>query len=183
MIGCNNRPRFADKSDGVYRRMIPVPFRVQIEQKRRIPNMDKPWWWAQSGELPGMLLWAIAGLDRLRRKGCFILPRICRNALDDYRVENNPAMQFLRENTSVEKGTETPCSEIYDRYRRWCTDNGFHALSSRSFGKEISRIAPAGNPIRRQQRRVMGSQVWFYVGLSSESHDNTNSKTQEKDLF
>lgn len=180
MIGCNNRPRFADKSDGVYRRMIPVPFRVQITPSKRVANMDKPWWWAQSGELPGMLLWAIAGLDRLRRKGCFVLPKICQDALDDYRVENNPAMQFLREYTSCEEGTETPCSEIYDRYRRWCTDNGFHPLSSRSFGKEVSRMAPTTHPIVRQQRRVMGHRVWVYVGLNQESQ---YTKTQENTMF
>lgn len=168
MLGCNNRPRFADKSDGVYRRMIPVPFRVQISPSKRVANMDKPWWWARSGELPGMLLWAIAGLDRLRRKTCFQLPGICREALDDYRIENNPAMQFLRESTSLEEDAETPCSEIYDRYRRWCTDNGFHPLSSRSFGKEVSRMSSSTRPIKRQQRRVMGKIIWVYAGLSSD---------------
>lgn len=183
MIGCNNRPRFADKSDGVYRRMIPVPFQIQIAPSKRVANMDKPWWWAQSGDLPGMLLWAIAGLDRLRRKGCFTLPKICQDALDDYRVENNPAIQFLRENTSVEEGTETPCREVYDRYRRWCTDNGFHPLSSRSFGKEVVRFAPTRDSIKRQQRRVVGKQTWFYIGLNSEPIDGTSNKQARDTMF
>lgn len=178
MLGCNNRPRFADKSDGVYRRMIPVPFRIQIPPSKRVANMDKPWWWAASGELPGMLLWAIAGLDRLRRKGCFILPEICRSALNDYRIDNNPAMQFLQDHTSLEENAETSCSEVYDRYKRWCTDNGFHSLSSRSFGKEVFRMASKEAPITRQQRRVMGARTWVYVGLSSDAREPEASERQ-----
>ena len=59
MIGCNNRPRFSDKSDGIWRRMIMVPMAVQVPEHQRVPNMDKPWWWEQSGELPAILMWAI----------------------------------------------------------------------------------------------------------------------------
>ena len=168
MIGCNNKPRFSDKSDGIYRRMILVPLRIQIADEQRIRNMDKPWWWQKSGELPGMLLWAIAGLDRLQRNGCFTIPTICQNALDDYRMDNNPAMQFLREFTSLDEDSETPCAELYDRYKRWCTDNGYHPLSSRSFGREISRLSPSNQKVRREQRRIIGTRTWCYIGLKSD---------------
>jgi phage/plasmid-associated DNA primase len=89
-------------------------------------------------------------------------------------------MQFLRENTSVEEGAETPCSEVYDRYRRWCTDNGFHALSSRSFGKEISRMTSTAKSIKRKQCRVNGKIVWVYAGLASEQHE---TETQDNRMF
>ncbi|MEX2025863.1 MAG: phage/plasmid primase, P4 family, partial [Pirellulaceae bacterium] len=69
IMAVNNRPRFSDRSDGVWRRMLLVPWRIQIGQEERIPNMDKPWWWERQGELPGMLLWAIRGLARLRQQG------------------------------------------------------------------------------------------------------------------
>jgi P4 family phage/plasmid primase-like protien len=161
MLACNNRPRFSDKSEGVWRRMILVPFRVQIPRHERIQNMDKPWWWERSGELPGVLLWAIRGLYRLRQQGEFTEPQICREALADYRTENNPAKQFFDEKTEpAEKNVSVQCAELYDRYKRWCADNGFRPLSSRVFGREIYRHYPG---ISRKQ----SGRVWHYFGISN----------------
>lgn len=178
MIACNNRPRFSDKSEGIWRRMLLVPFTVQITPERRVKNMDKPWWWQKSGELPGILLWAIAGLDRLRTNGGFTIPKMCIDAIDDYRIENNPAMQFLRERTSIQEEAETLCSEVYDRYKRWCTENGFHPLSSRSFGREVFRLSPSKNAVKRLQRRAGGSRAWYYVGLKQEFDYEQGPKSQ-----
>ena len=71
MISCNNLPRFSDRSDGVWRRMLLIPWRVQIDKNRRIKGMDKTDWWQESGELPGIFNWAIAGLHRLRAQKAF----------------------------------------------------------------------------------------------------------------
>lgn len=159
MLACNNRPRFSDKSEGVWRRMFLVPFRVQIAKHERIQNMDKPWWWEQSGELPGILLWAIRGLHRLRKRGEFTEPEICKVALLEYQSDNNPARLFFEEKTSpAEKNHSVSCSELYDRYKNWCNDNGFRPLSSRVFGREVARYYP--NVERKQSSRA-----WHYFGM------------------
>jgi P4 family phage/plasmid primase-like protien len=79
ILACNNRPRFSDRSSGLWRRMILMPFRVTIaeDDPGRVFNMDKPEWWIESGELPGILNWAFAGLDRLRRQ---IAPHVLKSA-------------------------------------------------------------------------------------------------------
>jgi phage/plasmid-associated DNA primase len=37
--------------------------------------------WEAAGELPGILNWALAGLDRLRRQECFTRSGVCEQAL------------------------------------------------------------------------------------------------------
>jgi P4 family phage/plasmid primase-like protien len=73
VLATNNRPRFSDKSTGVWRRMILMPFHVKIEDDdpSRVTGMDKPWWWVESGELPGIFKWALDGLRRLIEQGRF----------------------------------------------------------------------------------------------------------------
>src|SRR5205814_4102 len=58
VLATNNRPRFSDKSDGVWRRMLLIPFQVQITAEERVYGMDKPDWWIEKGELPGIFNWA-----------------------------------------------------------------------------------------------------------------------------
>ena len=62
MVSCNNVPRFSDRTDGIWRRMVLVPFRTKIQPHERIIGMDKREWWEASGELPAIFNWAAAGV-------------------------------------------------------------------------------------------------------------------------
>ena len=62
ILSTNNRPRFSDRSGGLWRRMILLPFNREVPEGERVLGMDKPVWWQESGELSGMLNWAIAEL-------------------------------------------------------------------------------------------------------------------------
>ncbi len=76
VIAANNRPRFSDRSSGIWRRMLLVPWNVKITADQRIAGMDKPDWWVTAGELPGIFWWAVLGLARLREsgaKGCVLV--------------------------------------------------------------------------------------------------------------
>lgn len=176
MIGCNNRPRFSDKSDGVWRRMILIPFRITVPESKRIPNLDKPWWWEQSGELPGIFMWAVDGLDRLREQGTFSKSKIATAAVKVYRDELNPAGMFLDEMYIVDKDPDsfyvTP-QEVYDRYRRWCVDNGFAPMSITSFGKEVARRFPE---VTKDRKKRGGVRANYYMRLRLKREDDESDE-------
>lgn len=153
MLACNNRPRFSDRSDGIWRRMLLVPWRIQISPEDRIPNMDKPWWWERSGELPGMLLWAIQGLHRLQVQGRFTTSAVCEEALSDYRGEMNPARTFLIDFCEHSDTSRIWCSKLYELYAKWSRESGHHPLSDRQFGKEVVRKFP-----RAEKKRASASE-------------------------
>jgi putative DNA primase/helicase len=90
VLATNNVPRFSDKSDGLWRRMLLLPFLVKISAIEAIRGMDKREWWQERGELPGILNWALAGLADLRREGGFAVPSSCLAALDEVRLGSNP---------------------------------------------------------------------------------------------
>jgi putative DNA primase/helicase len=147
--------------------MFLMPFRVVIgdDDPGRILGMDKPEWWKASGELAGILNWALAGLDRLRRQGRFTKSTVCEQALTEYRTENNPARMFLLETCRESPADETPCGRLYQAYRDWCLSNGYSPLADRSFGKEVKRVFPK---VERREIGPRGSRAHVYCGLVAE---------------
>ena len=162
MLACNNLPRLSDRSSGIWRRIIVVPFNATIPESRRVIGMDKPPYWRKSGELPGIFNWAMEGLKRLHKRGHFTVPKICRDAVEDYKTEVNPTRAFLSERIAEIEIGQIPCTDVYKLYRDWCGDNGHRPLSEGHFGKEIHRAFPKVEIIRPREGNL---RVRYYVGL------------------
>lgn len=179
IMAVNNRPRFSDRSDGIWRRMLLVPWRIQIPVDQRVPNMDKPWWWEATGELPGILIWAIKGLARLRAQGQFTVSQLCDEVLADYRAEMNPARRFLSEN--LDHGDcRIKCGDLYRHYVNWSKENGHHPLAEQQFGKEVTRT------FRKCERKRAGKNLgrtYFYEGLAYTTEKICGQDTDPGVLF
>jgi P4 family phage/plasmid primase-like protien len=167
MIACNNLPRFRDRSDGIWRRVLLIPWNYTVSQHERIRNMDKAWWWEASGELPGILNWALVGLHRLKEQGGFTDCDEMNRSMVEYKKTSNPAKQFLSESMhAVETDPVRPkflkSSFAYKTYNQWAKDNGYFPLSESQFGKEIRRHFPTMN---RAYKGATGARVWCYAGV------------------
>lgn len=163
----NNRPRFTDRSGGLWRRMILFPFRVAIDENdpSRVRGMDKPQWWQSSGELPGMFNWSLAGLHRLRQQKQFTRSHVCEHALAEYRIESNPARIFLLDRCRESPDGQTPCGELYQAYRTWCQASGYSPLADRTFGKEVKRVFPKAE---RREIGPRGCRAYCYCGVAAD---------------
>lgn len=180
MMSFNNRPRFSDRSMGIWRRMLLIPFNVQIQESERVQNMDKHRWWEASGELPGILLWAIAGLHRLRRQGRFTSSSLSSEAIEDYRSESNPARAFLIENLEVSPGSKVRTTDVYRFYKAWAEANGYRALGERAFGKEIVRVFSSAT---RKFSGTRGNRHWCYENVTFSQDEICGQSTDDALLF
>jgi putative DNA primase/helicase len=159
MLSSNNRPRFRDRTAGLWRRMIIVPFRVTIPPERQDPQLTAK----LKQEIPGIFQWALEGLTRLCRRGSFAVPALCQETLEDYRQESNPAKVFLSETCSEAPGASVRSEALYENYGAWCRKNGFDILDARQFGKEVKRIFPK---VKRERGPVGLGRPWSYRGMS-----------------
>jgi P4 family phage/plasmid primase-like protien len=160
MISTNQLPNFTDKSNGVWRRMLFVPFDKCVPIDEQNPELVKE----LAAELPGIFNWAIAGLRKLMADGRFIEPKKCKEAIGEYRRDTNPAKVFLEEN--YVEGFEfdgIPCGEMYQAYAAWCNQNGYRPLNASHFGKEVKRAFPNVEKIREQ---VKGERTQVYKSLA-----------------
>lgn len=147
ILATNNRPRFSDRSGGLWRRMLILPLDHYVTDAERVYGMDQQSFWS-AAELSGILNWALRGLFALREQRGFTIPAASQLAIDDYREEANPCREFLNEHYAQSDGGWIMCSDVYSEYKDWCKEHGVQALNSRNFGKEVRRVFPLSERIR-----------------------------------
>ena len=177
MVAVNQRPRFSDRSRGIWRRMKLIKFEVEITREKRIKGLDKVEFWQKSGELPGILNWALLGLARLRAQNGFTECESERLEIEEYKDEVNPARAFLNEYTEFNGHGAIPTRLIYLMYSNWIKENGYHALSERSFGKEVKRKFPKSERKRSGSRK---SRFYEYCGIQFLQDEICGKKVSEQ---
>jgi P4 family phage/plasmid primase-like protien len=162
VLATNTLPRIADRTQGIWRRMIVMPFTVVIGKEERIRGLDSTEHWAGIGELPGVLNWAIDGLRRLLTQGDFTKSKLVEEAREEFRSEVNPARRFLLDSYHESPDVEIEKQVAYTAYKSWSESTGHRPLADGPFGKEVLRVFPRVQAIRRQ---IAGKRVQLYVGL------------------
>jgi len=159
LIITNELPRFRDRSQGLWRRIIVVPFPVVIPEDERDPNLADE----LCNELPGVFNWAVEGLRRLRGRGRFDIPDACRQAAEEHRRDCNPARAFLEDKYEARADHQIGAQQLYTRYAEHCKQNGYSPLGEANFGKELKRVFPGME--KRRCRGADGKREAYYVGL------------------
>lgn len=162
----NTLPRFSDRSDAIWRRLIVVPFQVQtLDPSKQDKRFVTPEYWRI--ELAGVFNWSIAGLKRLLERGHFVEPKVCIAAKSEYRLDSNPAALFLTEHYRTDpKGTVTS-KDIYNAYRKWAEENGFtKPLAAQQFAKEVKRALPNANLSPNVQNQAYGARSRVWTGIA-----------------
>ena len=165
IVATNSRPAISDRSQGMWRRMLYLPFRISIPTAQQDRELAKK----LRLELPGIFNWALAGRKRLLENGLFTEPTVSKEALADYRAESNPAATFLRERCALDASAQVLTDVLYRNYWEWAKGNGFTPLSSAQFGKELRKIYPT---VRKLPATATGARPWVYQGLTIESGDS-----------
>jgi putative DNA primase/helicase len=86
----NHRPEIRGTDDGIWRRVMLVPWEVTIPEARRNPNLVED----LMQEAPGILNWMIRGLMAYLEFG-LSPPDSVTSATEEYRQESDPLGQFL----------------------------------------------------------------------------------------
>lgn len=161
MISTNSLPRFNDRTNGAWRRVLLMAFLKSIPEHEQIRGLADE----LKKELPGILNWAFEGLRMLWRDG-FVVPDESRRLLEEHRQECNPASQFLSERYEYQQGEgiSTPTQDVYQMYRQWCLERGYHPLGDRALGKEVQR---AFEGVHRTRKGTRGDRFYVYSGLTS----------------
>jgi len=136
--------------------------------------MDMPEFWIDSGEVSGILNWAIQGLQRLRDQKDFTRSAASEEAMDAYRRENNPILDFFDEFVEVDPKARTRISQFYELYKYWCEKMGYRPMSVKSMGVEVRRKFG-----EIKFRDGFGNREWNYRGLKFSTEEILGKKTED----
>lgn len=160
VIATNHPPPFVDQSSGVWRRVIPIPFRVTIPVEQQDRNLAEK----LMDELPGIFNWAIEGKIRLRQQGRFTESEVCSEVLIEYRNDNDPVRRFLTEEVEIKTDGMVYSEELYSGYCTWCKTEGHEPSPSRLFFRHVYKQFPGAKRAREKTGNT-GHRSYFIRGI------------------
>ena len=158
VFSTNVLPPFRDTSDGIWRRVIIMPFNYHVPADERDPRLaDK----IIGSELSGIVNWALDGLARLQQQRRFSRSGAVEEATQGHREDCDPIRDFLEDCCVLDPSADVESLTLYREYQQWCERTGHRPFNDSSFGRRLRSQAP----IERKQLRVDGRRVRRYVGV------------------
>jgi putative DNA primase/helicase len=133
LISGNHKPRLTSVDEAIRRRLVLVPFTVQIplaERDKDLPNKLRPEW-------PAILRWMIDGCLEWQRFG-LSPPAVVLEATKDYFDEQDTIQQWLDDCT--EDGGEFAFSrttELFASWKAWCEARNTKPGSERTLSEAL----------------------------------------------
>ena len=147
----NHKPQIPSDDYAIWRRIRLLPFEVQISETEQDKDLSQK----LGAEMPGILNWALEGCRKWQSRG-LDPPTAVQSAGDQYRAEQDRIGAFLEDCCEVDPlrtALTATAAELYDRYKRWCDDNGCHALSALRFKEKVTKRGP-------HQHKTKTANVW-----------------------
>jgi P4 family phage/plasmid primase-like protien len=142
----NTLPTFADRSQGVWRRLEIVPFTVTIPDEKQIRDLARR---IIATELPGVFNYALEGLVRLLKRGRFDVPEACNALKAQHRGDCAPEVGWLDDAVVAAGADDFLANEVlYSEYQSAMRAVGHQPLSIRNLGTELLRKFPSAKRSR-----------------------------------
>lgn len=132
-LSFNNKPAVRGQDEGIWRRLLLVPFKNIVPRERRDVQLK----YKLRAELSGILNWALDGL-RLYYENGLSPPDAVSEATAAYRDESDPVGQFIGAWVVFAPGSFVEARDLYEAYRIWCSENAADPISSNLFGRIVS---------------------------------------------
>src|SRR3954447_15725712 len=86
-------------------------------------------------ELPGILNWALDGLQRLNEQGRFTAPKSSEEAIVALRDLASPVAAFVRDRCVTGPELEAPVDDVYAAWKDWAESNGHRGKTKQKLGR------------------------------------------------
>lgn len=155
----NHLPRVGANDEGIWRRLIVIPFDAKITGKSDIKNYSD-YLFENAGE--AILKWVLEGAaEAIRHEFKWKLPTVVQEAINEYREQNDWFNQFVEDCCEVGEGYQESSGAVYDEYRNYCARNGEYTRNSADF---YAAVEKAGY----RRKRTAGARLILGLRLKSD---------------
>jgi len=161
LVLSNELPRFGDASGAIAHRFI-----VTTMYKSFLGRENTKLTGELLTELPGILRWALDGLDRLAAGSAFTEPASSTDAIIALQDLVSPVAAFVRDVCTVGAGHEVGVTELYTAWKQWAEDNGHRPGSQQVLGRDLRAVVPQLQ-MRRPREGVTQTRRYFGISLSA----------------
>ena len=131
-VSTNHKPIIRGTDDGIWRRLVLIPFDVQIPEEK----VDKDLKYKLLREAPAILNWMAEGAYMWMQEG-LAMPKKLKEASKAYRNEMDVIEQFIEDECKRVDDAKVKANELYELYKRWANENGNYKMSNKDFGQKM----------------------------------------------
>jgi putative DNA primase/helicase len=153
-LAANDRPQVSATDSGIWRRIVQIPFTVEIPEDERDRSLKQRLTsdpviqtailaWA----VDGALVWREAGLD---------VPAKVKAYTEEYRQENDPLQDFLDECCLLQLEASVTRKGLRKAYERWAWTNHRPQLTARRFADLLKTRGVIAGSKEGQERTWLG---------------------------
>lgn len=142
----NHLPRVSGNDEGIWRRLIVIPFTNKLTGSGDIKNYAD-YLYENAGEY--ILTWIIEGAKKVIDMGYKIpVPKVVKDAIDEYREQNDWFHHFIEDCCEVDASYLESSSDLYKAYCKYCDDTNeykrnaldfYNALETNGYDKLIKK--------------------------------------------
>jgi len=134
----NHKPDIRGTDDGIWRRVMLVPFDVQIPREERDERFGERLW----AERAGILTWLVDGLLSYLEMG-LAPPASVREATEDYREESDPLGRFLMTRCVItgDQADAIPAARMVKAVHLFLSENGLSVWRDTTISRGMSEKA------------------------------------------
>lgn len=133
-MATNHKPLIRGTDEGIWRRIMLIPFLVQIPSDK----VDKDLKYKLQREGVGILNWIVQGAMMWQREG-LNPPEIVTKASEEYRNEMDVIQFFVSECCETDPEYQAPAGALFQRYKQWANESSEYMMSKQKFGREMRK--------------------------------------------
>ena len=127
----NYLPHVGGNDEGIWRRLIVIPFKATIAKRNDIKNYAQ---YLTEKAGPAVLQWIIEGAQRTFQQNYRLTtPAAVEKAVNAYHADNDWLGHFLNEKCELNPEYEQKSGDLYQKYREYCQGIGEYILSTTDF--------------------------------------------------
>lgn len=127
----NHLPKVGANDDGIWRRLIVIPFNAKITGQKDIKNYSDYLYENAGGAI---LTWIIEGAEKaIAADFKTRIPAVVENAIREYRSENDWLGHFINDSCDVDPSYREKSGRLYQEYRAYSAQNGEYTRSTTDF--------------------------------------------------
>lgn len=133
----NHLPRVGANDDGIWRRLIVIPFNAKITGKSDVKNFADHLF---SNAGPAIMKWIVEGAkEAIALDFKWPLPKQVQTAISEYREQNDWFATFLEDCCEVGEDYTEKSGAFYDEYRNYCVRVGEYTRNSADFYAAVEK--------------------------------------------
>jgi putative DNA primase/helicase len=129
----NHKPIITGEDDGIWRRLVLVPFKRKFEAHEQDPQLEAK----LMEERDGILKWMLEGTRMYLEDGLKLSPRIKSEAAR-YRKDSDLIGEFLADKTEADPNAKLNQTTLYEGFQEWCKANGLRQHSKKTFTQRLA---------------------------------------------